>query len=71
MKIDSVGRETGRPVDRGERIGPVSLVSWFPGVPGYRPRFSSVSALASQPLDCYENKIWRTQMTQIEMDKRR
>ncbi|HHB91339.1 MAG TPA: hypothetical protein ENK60_08545 [Anaerolineae bacterium] len=36
MKIDSVGRETGRPGDRvGERIGPVSLVSWFTGLRGY------------------------------------
>ncbi|HHB90292.1 MAG TPA: hypothetical protein ENK60_03170 [Anaerolineae bacterium] len=46
MKIDSVGRETGRPVDRvGERIGPVSLVSRYTGLPptifigiGARPR---------------------------------
>ncbi len=36
MKIDLVGRETGRPVDReGEQIGPVSLVSGFPGLPVY------------------------------------
>ena len=37
MKIDLVDQETGRPVDRvGERIGPVSLVSRFPGLPVYR-----------------------------------
>ncbi|HHB90466.1 MAG TPA: hypothetical protein ENK60_04090 [Anaerolineae bacterium] len=46
--VDLVGRETGRPVDRvEERIGPVSLVSWFPDIPGYRPRFLSVSAAGS------------------------
>ena len=45
MKTDLVGRETGRPVDRvEERIGPVSLVSGFPGIPGYRPRFSATLA---------------------------
>ena len=34
MKIDLVGRETGRPVDREEeRIGLVSLVSRYTGLP--------------------------------------
>ena len=32
--VDLVGRETGRPVDRvEERIGPVSLVSRYTGLP--------------------------------------
>ncbi|HHB90158.1 MAG TPA: hypothetical protein ENK60_02485 [Anaerolineae bacterium] len=39
LKIALVNQETGRPVDRvGERIDPISLVSWFTGFLGYIAR---------------------------------